>query len=516
MRGESERQATLMLGLTPDGVVSNDYPVRRPKRLIDSPLRCMSPQLGVLYAAGGRPSNLPHHLPWGESADSLRMDPENAVENTMSDSEQDLASLLRATVDESQATLLRGKGRTLPLAALGRNLIDSGDDFAPTLPLVQLDIPNAVDQRLTEHLTSLLAEHLQDGLFGHALRSFPTGGEAISPYAFVDTAAKAAAILGADATSRLLHEWASGGLVAYRHHLLISGATIERPIGLEGITIERFDATSPAFATHLPRSIRWERAPGALEEVLLVSVDCVAGPVFHKPESPFGIPPVDSPIGAIEFHWSPQRFCKALSVATKAPISCVGHWLECDRFRAFGWFQDAAVAVLELPKRRVPASLSQPQLQQAVELHRRWTNEWVLPPGVGVAIDRWIGSLNTSDYADALIDLRIALESLYVNDDMSELGFRLAVRGAWHLGRDFRERKEIREVLMGAYRQGSRAVHSGSVDHKKFDYEQMKKAQDLCHRGIITMLHEDRRSELDDLILGKELDQHLRDRLAGT
>ena len=32
MRGQSGRQATLMLGLTPDGFVARDYPLRRIKQ----------------------------------------------------------------------------------------------------------------------------------------------------------------------------------------------------------------------------------------------------------------------------------------------------------------------------------------------------------------------------------------------------------------------------------------------------------------------------------------------------
>ena len=62
MRGEAERQATLMLGLTPDGFVPKDHPLRRIKPLVDSALRRMSPLFDELYASGGRPSIPPEHL----------------------------------------------------------------------------------------------------------------------------------------------------------------------------------------------------------------------------------------------------------------------------------------------------------------------------------------------------------------------------------------------------------------------------------------------------------------------
>jgi transposase len=62
MRGEAERQATLMLGLTPESFVPKNHPLRRIKPLADSALRRMSPLFNAVYAAGGRPSIPPEHL----------------------------------------------------------------------------------------------------------------------------------------------------------------------------------------------------------------------------------------------------------------------------------------------------------------------------------------------------------------------------------------------------------------------------------------------------------------------
>ncbi len=62
MRGESERQATMMLGLTPDGFVPKDHTLRRIKPLADSALRRMSRLFDEIYASGGRPSIPPEHL----------------------------------------------------------------------------------------------------------------------------------------------------------------------------------------------------------------------------------------------------------------------------------------------------------------------------------------------------------------------------------------------------------------------------------------------------------------------
>ena len=62
MRGETERQATLLLGLTPEGFVPREHSLRRIKPLVDSALGRMSPLFNEIYAAGGRPSIPPEHL----------------------------------------------------------------------------------------------------------------------------------------------------------------------------------------------------------------------------------------------------------------------------------------------------------------------------------------------------------------------------------------------------------------------------------------------------------------------
>ncbi len=53
MRGESERQATLLLGLTADGFVPREHPLRRVKPLVDSALAGMSRLIDEVYADDG-------------------------------------------------------------------------------------------------------------------------------------------------------------------------------------------------------------------------------------------------------------------------------------------------------------------------------------------------------------------------------------------------------------------------------------------------------------------------------
>ena len=62
MRGETTRQAQIMLAVTPEAFVPADHPLRRIKPLVDDCLARLSPRFDAMYARRGRPSIPPEHL----------------------------------------------------------------------------------------------------------------------------------------------------------------------------------------------------------------------------------------------------------------------------------------------------------------------------------------------------------------------------------------------------------------------------------------------------------------------
>ena len=62
MRGDRERQATIMLAVTPEAFVPDDHPRRRIKPLVDDRLARLWPRFEEMYAQRGRPSIPPEHL----------------------------------------------------------------------------------------------------------------------------------------------------------------------------------------------------------------------------------------------------------------------------------------------------------------------------------------------------------------------------------------------------------------------------------------------------------------------
>lgn len=62
MRGRVERQAKMLLGVTPDEFIPEQHPLRRIRAIVDAVLETLSPQLEVMYERGGRASVPPEHL----------------------------------------------------------------------------------------------------------------------------------------------------------------------------------------------------------------------------------------------------------------------------------------------------------------------------------------------------------------------------------------------------------------------------------------------------------------------
>lgn len=62
MRGDAERQANMLLAVTPDSSIPEDHLIRRIKPTVESVLARLSPLFDMMYAEGGRPSIPPEHL----------------------------------------------------------------------------------------------------------------------------------------------------------------------------------------------------------------------------------------------------------------------------------------------------------------------------------------------------------------------------------------------------------------------------------------------------------------------
>lgn len=106
---------------------------------------------------------------------------------------------------------------------------------------------------------------------------------------------------------------------------------------------------------------------------------------------------------------------------------------------------------------------------------------------------------------EQLIELRIALEAVFLNDDQreGEKRHRLAVRGAWFLGKTPEERRACFDVLKFVYDYASAVIHGGVPNAKRRDMTRdIALAQDLCREAILRMARQDKKVDWSGVILG--------------
>ena len=126
-------------------------------------------------------------------------------------------------------------------------------------------------------------------------------------------------------------------------------------------------------------------------------------------------------------------------------------------------------------------------MEQARDIHVKRHVDGKTCPRLDTAISRWLKSKRFMEpLSDKLIELRIALEALYLEDESGENGFRLATYGAWHLGSNFEERRKYHKTFRKAYKSASRAVHAGTLK----DAPEIKIVQNFCREAILKRLQE--------------------------
>ncbi len=62
MRGRTDRQGEMLLGVSAEDFVPQNHPIRRIRVIVDQVLDELSPQLSAMYSQIGRPSVPPEHL----------------------------------------------------------------------------------------------------------------------------------------------------------------------------------------------------------------------------------------------------------------------------------------------------------------------------------------------------------------------------------------------------------------------------------------------------------------------
>ena len=335
---------------------------------------------------------------------------------------------------------------------------------------------------------------------------------------------RAAAALGPVRAAGLVEGWAQGEPVVYKTLALLGG---------EVLPSERLSPDAGILIYSLPFDS--DELPAPVLESSSLPVHSLLGQSLLELETrtcpalflPVGDRASDAEVetrtalGEIPI----ETFCLALSLVCNRRIGVDRYWREYGEILAF----KAGLPSLMVLSGPVPVTTSLGDISQAsdtgITTLRVFENTqpnlspdslrraWYLLPGLHdrvssdsrfrVAVNRWARSVIVdADAVDRAIDLRIALEALYLDSETGELSFRLATTCARHLGETLEARTEISTAIRDFYGQASRVVH-GTGDSGSWEegVSGLERARELCRNGILKILESGERPVWKDLLL---------------
>ena len=328
---------------------------------------------------------------------------------------------------------------------------------------------------------------------------------------------RAAAVIGPERAARLLTQWANGEPLRYKIMVVLDGAFTDTEIELqEGLRAYQLPLTSNALPVSTPRLRSVEKILGRT----LLEVDVSTGPaLFITPEGDARIPlQTRTALGCTSF----DTFLLALSLVCNRRVDVVSGWNDHGDAASFvpagqsgSWTEPdsthrplgLASVSLTTGQTRLrsfespPLNLDENGLRKAWELGTKLQGRMASQPRFKVAVTRWAKAASPGDLSpDRLIDLRVALEALYVDSDGGEVTFRLSVTGARHLATSLDKRREVRRSLSKFYGLASRVIHGRPLKENE-KVAPVDRAATLCRDGILKVLQEGSPSNWTDFLL---------------
>ena len=401
-----------------------------------------------------------------------------------------------------------GRSRTYSLASLRELHRYDKAHGGSSADLAKAVVAERLLEMLAENLRPLLQDYIQpdSDRLGTGLVRLMGGRPQPTVPEFAQIVVRAAATLGSERATQLLLSWIEGKPLRYQSKALLSGATVDQPLSLkEGIQVTKLPLSTNELAIHLPRhSIHVHGYQSFLGRALL-SINCQSEPALYLPSEndvTTKDPTHTWAQGSIPA-FSLDTFCEALSLACNNCVRWKFSWRDVGDLQEFNTGFFSGPAFTDVPDLLPGVCLSQQHLEHAHHIHlTRHTNRKTRRD-LDTAVSRWVRSkrANTS-LPDRFIELRMALEALYLKDYSGELRFRLATHAAWHLANDFSERRDYYDIFRRVYQLASKAVHAGDIGIAPETRNLLETAQDLCRLGILKRLDEANPPNWTEMILG--------------
>ena len=315
----------------------------------------------------------------------------------------------------------------------------------------------------------------------------------------------AAARIGTARVVGLFSAWQQGALVPSRSCALLKGIETERALEpVKGMRLETLPP-NPGFRSTSMRIDEYgtPRDDDLDNHVMLtLKYETICGlydPTSYRESFPHHLPrrPVNPELKALTF----QRFCSAMSLEVNGYVDWFEQWNDYADVEAFSLQPNFSRFTRDIHSRSakpVSEDLVVGCLRTDANLGR-FQNELALP------VARWLRSTRSPSAHEQLVELRIALESLFLpNDHEGEKSFRLAVRGARFLTENHQERKTYFKALRSVYARASAVIHGGPLKEKKGQEiaGEIAQVQDICRDAILRIARAEKMPDWSEVVLG--------------
>ena len=256
--------------------------------------------------------------------------------------------------------------------------------------------------------------------------------------------------------------------------------------------------------------------PSVFRQKIVLIIDHTVSPLFSKPSTD-NKNQFEIKTKSTEFpNFDVEKFCQAFSLVSNYPVEPVLQWSYIDQDELFNP-QRVTTEFLNLVTPKENSGLTTIDEARIKKIKDRYKELLNLPSDVAeklqIPINRWIKSKTEDNPVDKMIDLGIALESLYVPGKVPGkrryISRNLQNNASRYLGKDKADQEILRTRFKAIYEYRCDAVHKGQLDEEvEVDRkiipisEFITAAQDLCRQSIMKILEDGEFPDWDNLILG--------------
>lgn len=420
---------------------------------------------------------------------------------------QELAELLDKAV---QSLVVRRRGQLATQYSVmdyRQALLEVRRRYSPDLKLVltlcdiEITDSNANDALLTFLRTALQDYIHEDRIQTAIINIYGGSGNGFEIQELAKRLLQLTVALGPSKAAALFIDSLAEPHCPFHSLTLLGGVEIETPVELYDsvriILLPEQDAQLPGY---LPMMFRHHDLIERFRGAALLVEDGLMSPRYMNPRDYLAVADLEGNTPFRAAHRSTEvpdfnssEYCRALSMVINARVFPSVSWshVSDDEIAYVPWTSSSfSWRSGPHPERRT--SVNGQQIEEAKTVYELLTG---LNPDVrtrlSVPIDRLIESWGRKGHVDQIIDLGIALESLYLPRRGGEMRYRLSIRGARYLETDNAERREIARQLKVFYDVRSDAVHTGKIDdthtvagQRVTTSDLITLTQELCLRSI--------------------------------